>query len=50
MNFLKKIDVTRVLSIGGLVLSVVATIMTNSANSKELDAKVEEKVSKALAK
>nr|DAJ97389.1 MAG TPA: YtxH-like protein [Herelleviridae sp.] len=44
-----KFDAAKVVGIAGTVLGVAATLISNYSDKKELDAKVEEKVAKALA-
>lgn len=47
---MKKIDIVKVMSIGGTILGIAGTLISGYASNKEMARTVEEKVAEALAK
>lgn len=48
--FMKKVDIVKVMSIGGTILGIAGTLISGYASNKEMARTVEEKVAEALAK
>lgn len=46
----KKFDIVKLISFGGILLSLGANLMSNYAQQKEMDNTIDEKVEKALSK
>lgn len=46
---MKKFDATKMIGIIGTMLGIAGTLISSYANDKDLDRKVEEKVTKVLA-